>query len=196
MIKFLFILIAIAVFGGISYYSYHANPNPTEILQDKTTTFTVEDLGLQFDYKVGLTGYVLEERVSALAGTLVRTLTLFQTEDKIKGILEGGEGPAVIAIQVFNNPQGESPETWANENVQYSNINLKQGEISKTSIGGAPAIRYMADGLYASEIAVFTKGEYAYIITGQFIDADSDIRRDFVPFLDSIRFMEEKAAIS
>jgi len=71
----------------------------------------------------------------------------------------------------------------------YSNINLKTSEPAEKVVGGANAITYMADGLYASENAVIAHGGNIYVVTGQFIDANSDIRLDFEPLLNSIRFI-------
>jgi hypothetical protein len=66
---------------------------------------------------------------------------------------------------------------------------LKLGEVESTVVGGANAVRYKADGLYASENVVVAHGDHVYVITGQFMDEDSDIRKDFGPLVASFRFV-------
>jgi len=63
------------------------------------------------------------------------------------------------------------------------------GNAIDVTVGGEKAIRYGADGLYASENVVVSRGEKIYVITGQYIDKDSEIGRDFEPLLSSIRFL-------
>jgi hypothetical protein len=73
----------------------------------------------------------------------------------------------------------------------YSNINLMRGEVSEYVLGGANAIRYAADGLYASDNVVVAHGENMYVITGSYMDADSDIKKDFATLLESVTFIPQ-----
>lgn len=119
----------------------------------------------------------------------VRTILLQRTEDAKNPPPVGGEGPPSMVIAVFKNTKKQFPRMWADANVQYSNINLTTNTVTEEVVGGANAIRYMADGLYASENVVVAHGDNIYVITGQFLDQDSDLRRDFEPLLNSIRFI-------
>ncbi|MCK9352187.1 MAG: hypothetical protein WCT49_03105 [Candidatus Paceibacterota bacterium] len=154
--------------------------------------FKSDKLGLEFSYPSGPEGYVLEERMPIEGEKdLIQTIILLRTEDKLNesNIPVGGEGPATITISVFKNSKQLPPEAWAEENIMYSNTNLRRGEISRTTISGAKAIRYFTDGLYASENAVIADNDRAYVITGMFLDEDSDLRRDFEPLIRSFKII-------
>lgn len=154
------------------------------------TTFSNNDLGIQFSYPTGPDGYVLGQATSTnLTSEPLSSLILFRTEDVVNQPPAGGEGPPVIGFMVFRNQQNQEPQNWAASNTRYSNISLKIGDISETSINGQRAIRYRADGLYASENIVSTYKDKAYIMTGQYIDEDSDIRRDFEEIIKTVRFI-------
>ncbi len=186
MKKTLYFIAGVIVLVIAGYYFLRVDKS--EISRDYTT-YSNSELGIQFDYRAGPNGYVLEERILSQTENLIKVITLISTEDAGRIPPEGGEGPAVIAISVFNNNKKQFPEIWANENIQYSNINLKFGDVMEDVVGGANAIRYMADGLYASENVVVTHGENIYVITGQFMTEDSQIRRDFSPLIESIDFI-------
>ena len=171
------------------------NPSPLSLFKKgecpQSATWKDDELGIQFSYAMVPSGYVLEERAPINAkNNLEKVLTLFRAEDKLKEIPIGGEWPPVISISIFTNLQKEQPRSWADKNTEYSNINLKMGEVIEISVGGKKAIRYTADGLYASENVVALHEDKIYVITGQFIDQGSDIRRDFESVLSSIRFID------
>ncbi|MFA5996449.1 MAG: hypothetical protein WC790_01865 [Candidatus Paceibacterota bacterium] len=189
--KMLLILVAVlAVAGYVLLQTDAAEINPG--LNTQYSTFSSSELGIEFSYRSGPQGYVLEESAPADAQAgLVKVLTLIRAEDASREMPVGGEGPAIMAVHIFENPQKQWPQMWADTHIPYSNINLKTGDVSETTVGGANAIRYIADGLYASENAVVAHGDSIYVITGQFLDKDSDIRRDFQPLLESIRFISK-----
>lgn len=178
---------------GLGAYSFlRIDPEVTQVAQEESaanqvTTYTSPALGLTFAYRPGPSGYVIEEREPAQPTDLLGTVVAIQSAD-VGQAPEGGEGPPTITMQAFKNATNLAPEAWAEANVQYSNINLKMGEVQTTQVNGAPGIRYMADGLYASENVVVARGETIYIFTGMFMDENSDLRRDFAPLLNSVRF--------
>jgi hypothetical protein len=194
MKKIIYILIVVALLiGGYYLYMYWALGNDS-VGVDQTpqtkSTYSKSDIGLEFDYAEGPDGYVIDERMPVDLGTgLIKNIILTRTDDTLNAPPAGGEGPAVITISVFENTKKQFPRTWADENIQYSNINLIRGEVEETVVGGANAIRYMADGLYASENVVVAHGDNVYVITGQFIDQDSPIHRDYQDLVNSIRFI-------
>ncbi len=199
MKKIILILIAIALLvGGYYLYMYWALGNDSvprndaveEVTTNSDVTNSQSEIGLEFDYPEGPDGYIAEERMPADLGTgLVKNIILTRTEDTLNGVPAGGEYPPAILISIFENSQKQFPRTWADDNTQYSNINLVMGEVQETVIGGANAIRYMADGLYASENIVVAHGDHMYVITGQFIDEDSAIARDYEALVESVRFI-------
>lgn len=185
------ILIVLVILAGLSFFVTQIDDDKTiETVNNQEVTFSDTELGLEFDYRVGPLGYVLEETTPANAqNNLVRILTLIKSEDKLGEVPLGGEWPPVISVSIFENSKKQLPQAWADENIQYSNINLKFGEVFESLVGGAKAIRYMSDGLYASENAVIMNGDNIYLVNGQFIDEDSSIRRDFLLLLESINFI-------
>lgn len=153
-------------------------------------TYQSAETGIAFEYKTGPDGYILRESAGAdpQAG-LVRALTLMRAADASRPVPTDSEGPPVIAVYVFENTRRQWSRTWADTHLAYSNINLVASEVEDVVVGGANAVRYMADGLYVSENVVVAHGGYVYVVTGQFIDEDSALRRDFSPLVDSIRFI-------
>ena len=192
MKKSIYILIAVILVGG-GYYLYTYWDRENDSVQQVTNThltYSQSDIGLEFDYPKGPEGYAVDERMPVDLGTgLVKNIILTRTEDTLNEPPVGGEGPPVILISVFENTNNQFPRTWADEHVQYSNINLMTGEAQEAVVGGANAIRYMADGLYASENIVVAHGDHMYVITGQFSNQDSQIRYDYQDLVESIRFI-------
>ena len=184
------------MFGVAAVIGYFALRTDTgEINQGPNTeiaTYRNSNFGIEFKYRSSPNGYVLQESTPTdTAAGLVRALVLVKAEDVARGMPVGGEGPATMSVHVFSNSENQQPRPWADAHMQYSNINLTVGDVAKAVVGGVDAIRYMADGLYRSDNVVVVHGEYAYVLSGAFLDEDSDLRRDFQPLLDSIRFISQ-----
>ena len=189
MKKTYIIFIAIIALLVLGYVAFITIGTPVE-QQSGPASYKNEALGLTFAYRAGPNGYVVEESTPAdTTQPLVRSIVLIRSEDAAKGMPAGGEGPATITVSVYKNEKKQWPQTWADENPQYSNINLKQGAVSEAVVGGANAIRYMADGLYASENVVVAHGEYIYVLSGMFMDENSTLRKDFAPLVESVAFI-------
>lgn len=183
-----YIALAFVVSAGIAYYFVQQNPTNGS---KEMAKYSSADVGLEFDYRTGPAGYVVDERIPVDFGDLVKVIILPRAEDAAKEPPVNGEGAPTITISVFNNAKKQFPRVWAEENIQYSNINLLTGDVLETVVGGANAIRYAADGLYASNNVVVAHGDKVYVIAGQFMDEDSDLYRDFSPLVESIRFIPE-----
>jgi hypothetical protein len=161
--------------------------NETEAELSGYGTYQNDELGFAFDYPQGKDGYAIKDVTTTdIEAGLVKLLQLQSLEHTTQG---ASEALPVISVGVFENTQKQWPEIWAEEHLQYSNINLKLGEVESTVVGGANAVQYRADGLYASENVVVAHGDYVYVITGQFIDEDSSIRQDYSPLVASFRFV-------
>lgn len=180
----------IAIVGGFSLLSI--DKNSSDLGKSSLATYSNSEVGIKFDYKTGPSGYVAQESnpIDTKSG-LFKSIVLIQSKDAESDRPVGGEGPATITIQIFKNTKKQWPQNWADDNVQYSNINLKTGNVSEAVVGGANAIRYMADGLYASENFIVAHGDFIYQISGMFINEDSDLRRDFIPLINSIQFIPQ-----
>ncbi len=186
------LILVVVIVIAVWYFTTRTDtPKTQQVSTVQYATFSDGDLGLEFKYPAGPDGYVLSRGPSlSISSAHIQTLILFQEEDVGK-MPEGGEGPPGILIQVFENTKKQTAEVWANENMVHSNINLKMGEVGKTKVGDIEAISYMSDGLYASENVVIAHDGKVYIVTGQFLDRESDLRRDFAPLVASIRFVSK-----
>lgn len=154
--------------------------------------YSNEVLGIEFTYRAGPDGYVIQEHLSPKeTEDLLGIIVVMRTEDAERKMPIGGEGPATITIQVLKNLKKQKPAVWADANNIYSNINLKTGEVSEYVVGGANAIRYSATGLYESDNVVVAHGENVYVITENYMDAESVLRKDLTPLLESVRFIPQ-----
>ncbi len=179
------ILIAIGAYAFLRTNAGKTHDGPPIV---RAATYSSNELGIAFDYTGGQDGYAIQKITPQDVGNeLLSTLVIMRTQD-IDNMPEGGEGPPTITIHVVKNTEKQSPQAWAETHPQLSNINLKEGEVTETTIGGESAIRYMADGLYSSDNVVVAHGDSIYVISGMFMDRNSDIKRDYQPLLDSIRF--------
>jgi len=182
-------IVVVVLLGG-----YFFLRTSQESISNSMTIYSNQELGLEFDYEAGPNGYVLQEMDPAEnTNGLLKTLVLIQTEDQKtleeNGAPVGGEGPATITINVFSNLKERHPSVWAMENISYSNYNLKVSDETEEVVGGANAVRYMADGLYSSENFVIAHGGLIYVFTGMYIDENSDLRKDFSPLVESVKFI-------
>lgn len=183
------ILIVLSV--GV-YFSLTVDERAVTNNNNTYLNYSNEVLGVEFTYRTGPDGYVIKEHLpSNLSEDLLGTIVVMRTEDAEREMPVGGEGPATITISVLKNSKKQQSEAWANANNIYSNINLKTGEVSEYVLGGANAIRYSATGLYESDNVVVAHGENVYVLSGNYMDAESDLRKDFTPLLESVRFIPQ-----
>lgn len=185
---YIIILIALVIIVGLYLF---LRVDKKEVVNN-TAIYSNAALGIQFNYRTGPDGYVIQELIpSDATKDLLSTIVIMRTEDATREMPVGGEGPATITIQIVKNLKKQQPAVWADIHKIYSNINLKRGEVKEYVLGGANAVRYDADGLYTSDNVVVAHGENMYVITGNYMDADSDIRKDFAPLLESVTFIPQ-----
>ncbi len=193
--KSLFIIITVSIVALLGYYVIFKDKSrekndATSINEAMTATYHDSHGGMTFEYATGVDGYVIEERIPVAADEeAIKTIVLIPSEDATNDPPLGGEAPPALSVTLYKNNENLSPQAWAERNPQHSNIHLLQGATVSSTIAGADAIRYMADGLYVSENIVISHNGMIYLITGQFIDHHSDIRRDFSPLVESINFI-------
>lgn len=195
--KNIFYVITILVALSIGVY-FSLTVDERVVIKNNNTypNYSNEVLGIEFAYHAGPDGYVIQEHSSSRPmEDLLGTIVLMRTEDAERPVPVGGEGPATITIQVLKNSKKQQPVVWADANNIYSNINLKTGEVSEYVLGGANAIRYSATGLYESDNVVVAHGENMYVFTGNYMDAESELRKDFAVLLESIRFIPQPGRI-
>jgi hypothetical protein len=150
------------------------------------------DYGIKFEYREEPDGYVLEENDAPIQED-DQFLTSYMLTDKVayqelKESTEPREGPPTIQINIFDNPDGIEGRVWAEENNQYSNINLSSSTIRNSSFNDLRVIKYRTDGLYPADVVLVPFNNRIYILSGQFTDRQDEIRDDFKEILDSIEF--------
>lgn len=182
--KNILIIIAIIIVAVGGYYAVKTNK---KVVSGETTTFSSKELGFEFNYKTGPEGYVLGEMTPATQDGLLKTITLTPTKEVQVTQPQGGEGPATITMYVFENTKKQQPSVWLLEHKNYSGV--QKSEPTEYVVGGANAVRYPADGLYASDNVVVAHGGFIYMFVGNYMDANSQIKKDFQPLLDSVRFI-------
>ncbi len=159
-----------------------------------TAPYVSETYGFQFNYPVGADGYLLAEPIVASpAEGAAKTILLVHADDVelYTNPPIGGEGPPAISIYVFNNINKQRPQAWAEAQLAYSNLGLALSEIEETTVDGALAIRYRADGLYPSNTTVITNGSWVYVVSGSYRDETAPTYRDYDTLLSSITFTTE-----
>jgi hypothetical protein len=148
--------------------------------EDGASRHTMREVPLSFEYDDS--AYVLTENPPRV------TLTLKEDFESVqKGERAGGEGPPMIVIERFDNPNNPGPLEWAEQYPQLSNYNLKMGGVSNTTVASFPGIRYQADGLYPSRNVIFSDGRRIFYLHGQYLDQNSRLYRDFDKIVDSMR---------
>lgn len=182
MKKFIVALIVLA--AALGFYYWNQNK-----VTPSVSSFTDETLGISFDYDKE--NYVLLEQAPNESNpNLIKTIVLMEKADYqslLNGEREGGEGPAVISLQVLNNPNNLGAREWVEQNPGLSNSPLIMGELTETNVSGKSGVAYNADGLYASRNVVFANGGKIYFASGQFLDRNSDLYREFGEFIKSLK---------
>jgi hypothetical protein len=180
---------------GITTHTNCVYPPPQKVTTKEgsewRTRYSGEDVGIAFEYREHKEGYFLTEIRSTEPDPTFAVAFILIGKSEYQEVLastEPREGPPAITIFVFKNTKQQTPAAWASAEKATSNIELARGDIREYSLSGAGAIRFEADGLYLSDNVIAAKGEYIYVISGTYLEEDSQIRQDFEPFLKSIAF--------
>lgn len=151
-------------------------------------------LGIAFEYPKGEAGYQLQDDIPGMSvDPDFRIGYMLTLERDIRAILvsdEPREGAPTIQIRVYENTEKLWPAVWAMRHPLESNIELAFGEPEEVTVGGAKAVKYTADGLYASTVYIVTNGSYVYVLTGAYMSTDDDIKKDFDRLVSSLIFTE------
>ncbi len=154
------------------------------------------DVSLKFSYPKGERGYVLESGIPQMSvdpnfitGYM---LTLESDAAELADSSEPREGPPTIQVRVYENPDKEQPGNWAEAHPLESNIELAFGDREEAVVGGANAVGYTADGLYASKVYIVASNNFIYVFTAAYIDDQSPTLRDFGDLLKSVEFITDE----
>lgn len=164
---------------------------------EKFVTYEDKNLGFKFDYRESPNGYKIGKIIGKNSDPnylFISSVELMLksddetfTEMKNRGV--SGEAPPKIYVSVYRNIDKLWPAVWADKNPMYSNINTKLGDMIETSVGGAKAVTYSADGLYVMQNFVVTNGDYVFVLTGEQIAEHDHVALDFGPLVESFKFI-------
>jgi len=154
---------------------------------EEWTRYRNDDLGVRFEYRVEPSGYTLIEQPSGIVPNenIVEHVSLFNTEEYLEllGSSVPREGPPAISLLIFENPDGLTPAQWVETEKLVSNVGLAQSEPITTEVGSSPAVRYMIDGLYVSDVIVASNNNHMYLLAGSYSIEKSPIREDFLELI-------------
>lgn len=155
------------------------------------TTVIDEAFGLMFNYRKGPDGYVLQNIEKPLSRDVPDLLVSYRLVARMDAENQQGmESPPAITVSVFENLEKQSASMWVDAHPAISHIDRASGEIARDeTLAGANAVRFVADGLYASNVVVVAHGGFIYRIVGEFNDLNTTLYKDFEPFLDAIKFI-------
>jgi hypothetical protein len=147
--------------------------------------------GFEFESRTNPLGYVVQKREGNSENPELVSYTLMLKTDyeELMNSSEGREGPPSMSISVYKNTKKQFVRNWAEENSAFSNINLKRTEIGEVTLSGANAIRYGADGLYVSDNVIAASGDFIYHLSVNYLDENSQIKKDFDSLLSSFKFI-------
>ncbi|MDP9249359.1 MAG: hypothetical protein M3M85_02545 [bacterium] len=143
------------------------------------------DLGLSFNYRKDPDGYTLIEQKEH------NSLVLMPTEayEEILGLSGGAEWPPGISIVIHDNTDNISPTTWVQTHTRESNYDPAWSwSLREITVGGAPAVTYETDGLYAAAVVAVSHNRKIYAIHGNYHSPEDQIVKDFEKFLESLLF--------
>lgn len=171
-----------------------ASVTPERTLDSYSNT----ELGISFQYHGGDNGFVLTNMPSKDEHAyLERELSLMTKEDSKVILSEHApfEGPPMITVSIFKNPNNLSLNAWAESNKSYSNYGMKDGEPATLTISNANAIRYKSDGLYQADNVVIGNAGLIYLVSCAYVDELSSMHKDFLELLGSIEISDPHAPI-
>lgn len=185
--NFIIVVAGVLIIAAAFWYGKARENAPEPVTMGE---YSAQQLGLRFEYRLEPDGYTLIEQDQTDSTGPIQTLVLVNTKEYEEALAstEPREGPPVITVAVFANPENLSAEVWANSNTQFSLYNLAMNEATTASLGGIEALTYRADGLYPSDTYIVSTNSKIYLISGSYLNPEDQIRRDFEDLLSSIEF--------
>ena len=152
----------------------------------------LQEMFFEYTYRVAPVGYVpyLTEGMSLDPNFVSGFILMSEAGSKEMAATPdlAREYPPTIQGRVYKNTNNESAEDWAMNHPLESNIELAMSAPRTVMVGDREAVRYTSDGLYAANVYVVTHKDYVYVFTGAYIDAESDIVKDFEELIQSVVF--------
>lgn len=104
---------------------------------------------------------------------------------------EAGEGPPVISMSIFPNPEELSLTQWVQGDARSNWKMIVDERASRpTTVGGEPALWYHYSGLYEVDSVAAAHGGKIYLISGDWLDPADQIRQDFNNLIKTVQFSD------
>lgn len=171
-------LIILLLIGGSLYFLLKSGI--LESPERLENSYRNEVYGISFEYPEG---YVLDERELGNGERRHYHISLFEdtpfVRDLLAGNVIGTEAPPAISVDFFqNNLDNEPLWRWIRGN-NNSNWKLSDERYASTTVGGAEAVKYTADGLYRGDYIVFLHGGNVVMLSVTYHTQGDKLRDDF-----------------
>ena len=180
------LVLALAI-GALVYVLRTPNngiTSPPESQARPLKTYYDPTYGIAFNFP---DNYEIKEHDATGEGTKHHSIVVGD-KSALASTAEGGEGPPVITIDIFDNPTHQTPEKWI-KGTSFSNYKLSNNAtFASTTVAGVPALAYPWDGLYSSNSIVFQEKNKIYMLSVGYNSPDDQIRKDFAVVVASIQF--------
>jgi len=178
------LIVVLALAGGGYYlWSNSAVDSQEPVVEVEDHEYHSAQYGLSFSYP---DTYGMTEHDEGTAERITHAVVLM---DKDFQIVPESEGPPVIAVTIFENPENLSLSKWITD-TSYSNYKLATDPtLTPTFVGGQIAFLYSHSGLYETDAVVTMYNGRVYMFTTGWIAATDQIRTDFQKVLDTVEFV-------
>jgi len=149
------------------------------------------EYGYTFVYRKGPDGYISVPIPESDNSDFLAGRTLFNEKEyqELIASTDAREAPPSMQVRVYQNQNKESASVWASRHPAESNSELALAPFSETVISGANAVFYVVDGLYPTDTYVVAHGEHIYVLSGSYLDRQSQLYVDFQSLVDSFVFI-------
>ena len=174
----------VLILTGAYMGSQKNNTNTNRETLTGTVTYSNETYGFSFDYKKGNSGYTLTENETE---DLLVILT-HQSELHSFSTSTPGEYPPAITVRIYENKPIVPPDRWLQKNAQRV-LPVPSSE-KEVVLPVGKGLSFESDGLYRTQHVLLSKDQHVYLISGEYIDRESQIAKDFFEIINTFRFLQ------
>ncbi len=157
-------------------------------IQKDTKEYSSLSYGISFSYN---DIYHIEEKNTGNGERSRHTIILTEDTEENRLVREGKspprEGPTAISIDIFQNLEKQSVESWI-KNTSDSNYKLGDGTLVPLTLNQKDAFSYRWSGLYEGNSVVFTHKDNIVMMSVTFLTPQDQILTDFETLLATINF--------
>jgi hypothetical protein len=185
------ILIVVAILVGYYLLTLNGSLKPSLVEQSAIPVLEKASVSsLNFSYRQSPDGYVLLPSQSLPSEGLIENVTVISERElaDFESREFASEYPPAIYISAFSNEARLTPLDWVEANKPFSNIELKLGDLTPTSISGVEGITYTVDGLYLIDMYVIAYNDEIYVLSGSYFETSDQTYQDFRELISSAVF--------